>query len=220
MKTNNEFCIKNVDMTQNKNNKLKEILEFLFIIPMWLIYQTSNKALSKFKETTTLTNKLAKYSAIPSNSQKQCLSYITSEDAPIFIVKGYHDYLTAILLNSANKSFSAPFNVHMISDDHYKFNSNEILLLTGKDVYFLPDNNMQSIKIFTELAEQIKDISDDVAVIHLAKFLKEYNDGHTEKKLNLSIAVSEWKDKDSYSFVNLLINYSDTRLKFNKGSIV
>lgn len=232
MTNNNDYCTNNADGTQNKNNELKEILEILFIIPMWLFFQTSNNALRKFKEITTIDITLDEYSANSSifqrrcidgtgvrivlknsNLEEQCLSYIANENAPIYIVKGYRDYLTAILLNNSNKSFTAPFNVLMVPTANYReFNKHEINLLTNKDVYFLHEK-----EVFTSLAEQIGDVADDVAVVNLAVFLEVYNDGSTCGEINLFEAINQWKEKDSYSFVNLLLHFCNTGLKFKEG---
>lgn len=223
--------------------------EALAISPLWVFMQANKKALKKFKDITTfdVKNKTIcvkihdQYGKLVSFKRRriadkgkwitskgthpngQCLYYIIDKDAPVYIVEGHHDYLTAILLNNSLKSYSVPFNVLMVPTVNYrKFNKFEINLLTGKDVYFLPDLNgddVKGIEAFTTLAEQIENVAHNVAVVSLGIFLDEYNNGFGGAKLDLSAAVEQWKDKDSYSFVNHLLYYCDTGLKFDEKGV-
>ncbi len=246
-KTIQQFMVQSEKYATFENLDYKN--EALSIDPLWIFQQSSLAAVEKFREVTTfdirnktMVIKIHDYSgnlisfkwrrlgekgkwitAKDTHPNKQCLSSIVDKNSPIFIVEGHHDFLTGILLNNSIKSYSAPFNVLMVPTVNYdEFNEHEINLLTAKDVYFLPDLNgddMSGIDSFSRLAEQIEDISNDVAVISLALFLEEYNGGSNEGKLDLSEAIVQWKDKDSYSFVNLLLYYCDTGLKFDDEGI-
>ncbi len=209
--------------------------EALHISQLWMYNQANTEAINKYRSVTTFDSinktlivkvhnnegnpisfmhrKIGDKYWVPkkgTHPYQQCLCYIPDEHGVIFVVEGIQNYLTGILLNS-NKSFAAPFNVLMVPTNNYqKFNEFELNLLKHKDIYFLPDlnkNDFKCIELFTKLSEQIKDIANDTIVISLAEFLKENNDEANTIKLNLSKATKVWKDKDSYSFTNLLLYF-------------
>lgn len=153
---------------------------------------------------------------------RKFLYYIVDKNAPIYIVRGNHNFYTAILLNNSHMSYIAPFNVLSIPEYCKEFNENELNLLWGKDIYFLPNfhrnsNGICKFESFEKFSEQVREISNDIVMVHLDKFMEEYNGGFDGDQLDLFGAVSQWKGTDTGSFCNSLLYFCDSGSNFDKG---
>lgn len=156
------------------------------------------------------------------NMNIKCNIYIVDKKAPIYIVRGDNNFHTAISLNNTHMSYIAPFNVLAISEYCKEFNEDELKLLRGKDIYFLPKfngNDLSELESFEKLAVQIREMTDDIIMVHLDKFMEEYNGGFDGDILDLFGAVSQWKGTDTSSFCNSLLYFCDGGSNFGEGGV-
>lgn len=215
----------------------KECLE---ISPEWLFKEASPKDIEMFKDHTAWDEKnqtliikiydhkgqLISYKRMRyrggkwmtrkgTHPNKQCINGIRSENGPIYIVEGHHDALTGMLLHQDDIE---PFNFLMIPTVGYtSFGEDELELLTGRSVYFLPDlgdTNDGSVKGMTKLASQVTSVATHTRVVSLKSYLKD-NGIKTGDKIDLSEAIFLWKD-GSKSFISTLLYYCDRGIVFDE----
>ena len=213
--------------------------ECLRIAPAWLFKEASPGAISMFRRMTAWDEKnqtmiilifdyegnLISYkrrrfisgkwvARKGTHPNRQCIMRIKSVYAPVYIIEGHHDALSAILLDIDDVD---TFNFIMIPTVGYKvFNDTELEALAGRNVYFLPDlgdKDGGSIKCMTQLAEQVKGIAAHTRVVNLKGFLEENDVIVVNDKLDLSEALSLWTEGSS-AFINTLHYYCDRGIVF------
>lgn len=153
----------------------------------------------------------------------QCfVSVDPTGNAPVYIIEGHHDMLTAILMQGDTLE---PFDFIMVSTENYKeFSQYEMAYLFDRDVHFILDlkflddgsiNQKAYYKLgMHQLAAQVKNQSGKEPVgIDLKDFLKteRYQVDHL-KSIDLSDAVFIWKNGLS-AFKGALQFYVDSRRK-------
>ena len=226
-----------------KNREYRE--ECLEIAPLWLYKEASTEALELFRKMTAWDKKnqtiiilifnyegelisfkrrrfmgakwVTRKSTHPNH---QCINGIHSDYGPIYVVEGHHDALTAMLLRQDEIN---SFNFLMIPTVSYvHFNEVEQSLLSGRDVYFLPDlgdKDNGSIKGMTKLAKQTEEAgAANVRVVNLKAFLEENRIDIPGEKIDLSEAIFLWRE-GSAAFVNMLLYHCDRGIVFEGGGI-
>ncbi len=214
--------------------------ECLKIAPLWMFKEASSEGIKLFRKMTAwdeknqtmiilifnYDGKLVSYKRRRFRGGKwitrkgthpnyQCIIRIKNAYAPIYIIEGHHDALSATLLDLDDVD---TFNFIMIPTVSYReFNDIELEVLAGRNVYFLPDlgdKDEGSIRGMTQLAEQIKDVAVNTRVVNLKAFLEENGVITESDKLDLSEALSLWTEGSSV-FINTLHYYCDRGIVFD-----
>lgn len=214
-------------------------MECLKIAPLWLYMQASPEGREMFKHHTVWDEKnqtmiilifdyegdLISYkrrrfmggkwiTRKSTHPNRQCINGIRSTNGPVYIIEGHHDMLSGLLLHQDEID---AFNFIMIPTVSYThFCEAELEVLTGRDVFFLPDlgDAGKSVEGMTKLAQQVESFAHNVRVADLKKFLFENDIEVTAEKLDLSDALFLWKD-GSANFINTLHYYCSRGIDFD-----
>ncbi len=216
--------------------------ECLEIAPLWLFQEASPEGVKMFRQVTawdeksqtmiilifSYEGKLISYkrrrffggkwiTRKSTHPNHQCINGIHSNYGPIYVIEGHHDALTAMLLRQDEIN---SFNFLMIPTVSYQhFREVELSLLSGHDVYFLPDlgdKNSGSIKGMTKLAKQTEKAgTTNVRVVNLKTFLEENGIDAPGEKLDLSEAIFLWREGSS-AFINTLLYHCDRGIVFDR----
>lgn len=145
---------------------------------------------------------------------KQCyISVDQTSNAPVYIIEGHHDMLTAALLH---KDEYEPFNFIMVPTENYRtFSDYEKCFLVDRDINFIMDvkkDDIQKAAIpMMELANSLpKEENDRAVLVNLFDFLSDNNIDHSDiNKMDLSDAISKWNETLT-AFKGSLEYYADT----------
>jgi len=152
---------------------------------------------------------------------KQCyISVDQTSNAPVYIIEGHHDGISAALLH---KDEYEPFNYIMVPTENYRtFSDYEKCFLVDRDINFIMDVKKEDIKKsaipMMELANSLpKEENDRAVLVNLFDFLEE-NDIDTKliEKLDLSESLENWK-LGKRDFISCLEYHADCIR--NKGEI-
>ncbi len=213
--------------------------ECLDLAPLWLFTESSVESLELFQHYTawdeknsTIVMKIFDYDGKTisykrrrlsygkwitrksTHPNSQCINGIRSKNGPIYIIEGHHDALTGILLHHDEIN---SFNFFMIPTVTYThFNEADLGFLKGRDVFFLPDlgDDDKSINGMRQLEAQVSSHEVSTRIVNMATFLQENGITAEAEKLDLSDAISLWKDS-STAFINALLYYCDRGIVFD-----
>ena len=197
--------------------------EALKIAPLSTYKETSKDSIDEFKRLTCLDfknqslvlkifnyqNEIISYVresfknekwviASRTESKTQCYIRIIDEIEPIFIIQGYQNQLTAILLNL--NFISIP------NFDYLEFNQIELNSLKNRETIFLNTESKNSFSS-SKLPIQLNSLNIESKEINLNDFLKEENIEIDNNKTTLSNSLKYFKNIEQ--FKSLLFYYID-----------
>ncbi len=148
--------------------------------------------------------------AYATHPNKQCLVNIKDDSAPIYIVEGHHDFLTAILLG---------INVMAIPTVSYRtFNDRDLSYLSGRDIVLIPDiDGSDSVESMVALADQIEDAL-SLKILKISEILRLMDIEVPDAKIDLSEVTELW-DRSREDFINTLLYVADLGEMMPKGEI-
>ena len=110
---------------------------------------------------------------------------LVDSNAPVFIVEGHRDALTAILMGI---NFIAVPTV-----TYTEFDDIELTFLKDKELVFIPDiDGSKSVEGMTKLLNQCDGIAKSLSIIDLRNIYKSENIPTTKDKFDLSELVEDW----------------------------